>query len=914
MAIAQSNQAQSNSQTGVVLVVFRDPDVPVDTKAIIERTVESASVADNTKWQVIGELNPCDVAGSHFIDLLPLSPAKYFYRAKHVAPGFDDSDYIFEVSGSANIIPDIDFSKKPWLLDTPPLQLVMAVTDFNSGSWTVSPLVNQPVFGSSVIEPTIELFASGNVGTITSGSNSVYTINRPAGAAALTGSYAVFRSTLPGFIPGIDLVELTPFDDIDENNFLQLLLTVSASNNDTIGVSCSIANPIPDALFFGVASASNVGTITKNGSAVFTIPRPSSGIGSVLFYVTSSNAQYIPDYDMFYVEPDFNLTPDQFLNLNLTVTSSTLTTVGVSASCDTSFPVGFGIVNSNNVGTITQNGTGRWTVTRPSSGEGSVTFIVTSSNATVVPDTDTLFISKDPAPYLTVRSSNIASNNNSVTASVEVFDSNNQSSTLTGITIQVASGSLTGLTVTQSGSVQQATGKNTYNYLITRPTYNQGTGRVTFTATKTGYTQDSDSLEIPEKVENLARLRTVIVPVGTTATTLTVNVTALDALPLTGNYINLASSRTNIPAISPATPVTLAAGGTQQYVITRPDFGTGTGRVNFTATASNRVPDTDAIDVPEKPIDSTAVGLATITIGTALIDADQITIPYTFASSSRAESVQVFVQETSGSQPAITSVEFTGTRVAGSPLYRNDGRTQIIIPVAQPSNYVLVTFVPFDVIGRRATPQTFRYQAASVILTPPNAPTNPTNTSVSSTSVTNTVTMPASNLPDNIRIYQNNTAIATIARTASANGTQTIVHGDLNPSTTYLWQYSGVNNNGAESALTSTVTTTTSGVTLTTPTLVFTGWSAANGGELTFVISNTGDYPDGTTFEGRVYNSSNQIIEVLFQRGNFSLYAPFAGPGTTVGEADARAVKTGFTTSNYSTRATWDNTGSENPI
>jgi hypothetical protein len=598
MAVSSSLQQTNSQTTGVVLVVFRDPDVPSNTSAVIERTTTSASVAYAAGWTEIGVLENCDSAGSAFVDYLPLTNDVFWYRAKHVAPGFEDSDYIFEISGSSQIIADIDFTTKPWLLDQTPLQLVMDITAATSASWTVSTIVNQPIFGAIPSPmPTASIFTSESVGLISSSidpitSQAIYTINRPSGSASASNSAVVFRSDLAGYRPAFDYVSLTPFDadDITTSNFLKLLLQESSSNANTVGVQTSVVNYTGSSasLFFNIVSSSNVGTITKDAYDRFTIARPATGLGSISFIVTSSLANTIPDFDSIFIQADQELTPSDFLSLNLNITSSSLESITVSASCNTIHPIGFGIVSFNNVGTITQTGVGQFVINRPSAGEGNVTFTVTSSVATVIPDTDTLYVSKDPAPYLTVRGVTTTISNLGLTASIEIIDSNNQTSSLAGITLTPSTPTLTGFTITQVGSVVKTTGKDTYTYHITRPAYNQGTGRATFTATKTGYTQDSDSLEVPERVDKLANLIVDLTVTSTTTSSITVSASAVDALGLVNPTLSA--------SISPAGTFT----GTNPYVITRPLTGTGARRFTVTATAVDRVLDSDAVDIPEQ--------------------------------------------------------------------------------------------------------------------------------------------------------------------------------------------------------------------------------------------------------------------------------------------------------------------------
>lgn len=898
MTVDASLTSTSNTTTGIVLVVYRDPDVPADVTTVIERS------PDNSTWTQVGTITNCDVAGTQFIDYLPLDGTIYYYRSKHTHPEYQDSSYVFEISGSATTIPDINFVNKPWLLDQSPLQLVMVVTGSDDTQWYVEPEVNQPVVGSGT--PTVTAFASGNVGTITAGgAANHFRVARPAGSASYEPSYVTFKSSLTGYTDGFDQVPLDPFG-FDINDLLSLIVNVSASTANTLGVECSVINPNNYPIDISVSSSTNVGTITKDATNRFTIDRPAANIGSVTFQVTSSDASAVPDYDTVFVTADQSLDPNQFLELVLTVTSSTLTTLGVSASCDTAFPVGFGVVSSNNIGTLTQDAPSQWTIARPTSGEGSVTFIVTSSNATVVSDVDTVYVPKDPAPYLTVRSEVTATDITSVTASVDVFDSNNQDSTLSGITLAFVTQSLSGFSAVQSGSVAQSNGRNTYVYHITRPNYNQGTGRVTFTATKTGYTRDSDSLEVPERVDDLAKLRTVIVPVGSTTSSITVNVSVLDALPQAGVYINLSQTNVGIPLVTPNASVYLSASEARQFTISRPNFGSGTGRVNFTATASLRVNDTDSIDVPERSINSISPALATITIGTVTSGSNNITIPYSFDGISTSEQVQVFVQESSGSAPTIASVEFTGTRAANTPLYRDDGRTQFIIPIAQPSNYVLVTFVPYDTLNRRGTIFTNRYQALSAPLTPPDNFVTASNVATGSTFVSNSVQMPASNLPDKIRTYLFGIPYGSdIVRTAGGNATQSIVHSGLNPESSYTWEYSPVNNNGSEGDLSNAVITeTTAGPTLTTPVYSYSTQEGSGGvWYIYFYINNPDDYPAGTTFEGEVTDSSFVLQGYTSTQSEFELY--WLASYNDSGYVRIRASKSGYTTSAYGSYLSW---------
>lgn len=446
-------------------------------------------------------------------------------------------------------------------------------------------------------------------------------------------------------------------------------------------------------------------------------------------------------------------------------------------------------------------------------------------------------------------------------------------------------------------------------WVITKPT--SGTGRVVFTNTLSGRQSDTDTVEVG--VDNAVRLRTVAAVTATGPSSVTVSVRVTDAVPLTGSYINLSVTSTGVGAITPTGSLMLSSSEARSFTVTRPTNGFGTGRVNFYASVSVRNPDSDSVDVPEQSYDQTSALYATLTIGTVTSGSASVNIPYSFPEASTAQEVYVYAQESSGSAPTISSVEFSGYHVNGSPLSPDDGRTQLNVPLAMAGNWLLVTFIPYDSLSRRGLINTYRYQGLTGSITPPTAFASASNTAVTSTSVTNSVTMPGSNLPASIRTYRDGIIYgADVTRTAGAGVAQTLTYGDLTPSTTYSWRYSGVNANGAESTLTTALNTTTStGGTLATPNIVFSGWQSVDGGTLYFTVTNGSEYPEGTTFEGRVYNNVPTLVGTMGPVAGTTLSATYPGPSTDTGTAEVRAVKTGYTTSAYSTAVNWDATGGE---
>jgi hypothetical protein len=189
-----------------------------------------------------------------------------------------------------------------------------------------------------------------------------------------------------------------------------------------------------------------------------------------------------------------------------------------------------------------------------------------------------------------------------------------------------------------------------------------------------------------------------------------------------------------------------------------------------------------------------------------------------------------------GSQPAAAPNQWNASGATRSDTIRSgDGRTFITRAVGVGSEYDSVTFVPFDANNLPGTPISFLTVKAGSNLAP-SAPTAASNTSVTSSSVTNTVTMPASITHfDAIRVYKNSALFGSdIPRTAAGSGVQTVVHTGLGALEPDSWQYSGVNSaTGDESSKTTSFNTTTSALTIPTPSI---SASYANGSD-TFQIN-----------------------------------------------------------------------------
>lgn len=585
MSVDKRLQTNSTTQTGIVIVVFRDPDTPADTFAIIERSATSASINEPSgNWTEIGEIENCDTAGSHFIDFLPFTDIRYWYRAKHVALGFQDSEYVFETSGTATQIPDIDWTKKPWLLSTTPLQLDMVLVDESPTFWEISSSVNQPIFGGANLVPSITVFASGNITGITSASVSGnWFVTKSMNTSP---AFTTFQSFLQGYLPGRDRVQLFQnVANVTTASFLTIETFVQAEFVTASLIAVSGSDPEGNNVWVGVSQSFNVPFITPQavggGSGSWLVGRPTGSTnGKVWFYVTSSNALKIPDTDsIVIVRQDFTVNED-FLQLFVNVTGSTLTHLHVSCSAfnGEAAPLGYGFSNLNNIGSVTRSGLSGFAIQRPTSGVGSVVFAVTSSDVDTVSDFDTLYVSSD------------ASNDTlKVNLTITTFSSSSMV-----VSASVVPGALS---PTLSASIHPG-GRFTYTgtnpYTITRPLYNIGNGQFRVFATAAGKVPDSDSVEVLERVDGLGRIAMNLTVTAVTDTTLTVSASARD--PQGTEPITL-------------TPSMLPAGtfsGTNPYTVQRAAFGGGVRRFTVKATAANRVEDSDSVDVPA--IDPFSVG------------------------------------------------------------------------------------------------------------------------------------------------------------------------------------------------------------------------------------------------------------------------------------------------------------------
>ena len=271
---------------------------------------------------------------------------------------------------------------------------------------------------------------------------------------------------------------------------------------------------------------------------------------------------------------------------------------------------------TDNLGTT---GTKTFTITRPAfqTGSGRVTFTATSDDR--LPDIDAVDVPAQEQEG-TIYSECRARITDSDDTTVEV--------TVDGIaavgTPTVHLVALTGSATINSGAAVGATGQASGSvWVFDRGAFQAGPGQAQFRATTVGAESDDDFAEIPEQGRDTVPLQMRARVTASDATTATVRVAVADPYPQGADSATITYTETGgtgtacSPAsggtVTPAATLTEAASTYIDYTVTRPNFGTGTRRVTFTATASGRTSDSDAVDVPAVEQDSFGPSL-TVTV------------------------------------------------------------------------------------------------------------------------------------------------------------------------------------------------------------------------------------------------------------------------------------------------------------
>jgi hypothetical protein len=207
-----------------------------------------------------------------------------------------------------------------------------------------------------------------------------------------------------------------------------------------------------------------------------------------------------------------------------------------------------------------------------------------------------------------------------------------------------------------------------------------GSGQAQFRAVLAGSQSDDDLVEIPEQGRDTVYLASRARVIATAPTSVTVRYAVADPYPQGANSVTVAyqdqGSGGVTPAsggtLTPAATLTEAAGTYIDYVITRPAFAAGTARVTFTATAANRISDSDAVDVPAQERDTVGLSVrarVTATTSTAVTVRVAVADPYPQGAASATIAYQDLgsggVSPSSGGTvtPAATLTEAAGTYI-----------------------------------------------------------------------------------------------------------------------------------------------------------------------------------------------------------------------------------------------------------
>jgi hypothetical protein len=372
-------------------------------------------------------------------------------------------------------------------------------------------------------------------------------------------------------------------------------------------------------------------------------------------------------------------------------------------------------------------------------------------------------------------------------------------------------------------------------FTVTRPTMvSEGEASVVVEGRATDVTADFDTIIIPAQGQDLRRIRLRLVTEGEAAATqaqpagTTVKVRAfIEDFPLmAASQYRIEATGGTVTPIGLQTPI-LDAQGRLSVLFTalRPAAGTTADRLNVRATAVGgvRVPDEDAIDIEPRAKATVVVDTVRMVSLTLLATATQVTATYVWPLLATMTTARIFVRETEGNPGATPTPlnDLTGYTIPGMPIIRGtDAGGSVTIPVMRPGWFLTVTMQPYDELNRAGSPTTQRIQAnASGVALPPNIITV-VAASATQTTITDTVTIPASTNSGLGNAHSIQAYVDGVARGAPfalgdnfiAGSTQSMTTTGLVPGTTYNLQYKMVRVNVGESAALSGATTRTTTV------------------------------------------------------------------------------------------------------
>lgn len=492
-------------------------------------------------------------------------------------------------------------------------------TGFGVGSGGVTPTSPQTIAGGSV---TNSLNSTGFVD---------FVIDRPAfGAGVGRVVFTAFELNRLDVIDSVDVPErgrdiipLTCKAVVIAQNTLNMTVRVSVA--DAIpGVNISLAyvrssnvSPVSPSSPQTILAASITTDLNTTGFVDFNIPRPSlaSGTGQVVFSASGSG-RIAASVAVDVVETTVSTVNLQTL---VTVVSATPTTITVVVTATDPLGVVSTIiglpVSQNLSGIIT--GSNPYTIPRNPVGGGTARVTWTATASGRIQDSDSVDV-PDQGQNLSIlqlRASLLTTTATTCTIRVAVADSTPAVNvTITPAAIGVGSGGVTPNTpqTLLAGVITNSLATTGFaDFTVARPAFGVGTGRVTFTGTASSRVSDSDSVDIPEIGQDTIPLACRASLIASNASQITVRVAVADPFP--GANITLTYTVLGTGTVTPSSPQTLSGASVTNninttvfvdFVIVKPDFGLGAGRVVFTATEANRVSDSDSVDVPEKGRDT----------------------------------------------------------------------------------------------------------------------------------------------------------------------------------------------------------------------------------------------------------------------------------------------------------------------
>jgi hypothetical protein len=205
---------------------------------------------------------------------------------------------------------------------------------------------------------------------------------------------------------------------------------------------------------------------------------------------------------------------------------------------------------------------------------------------------------------------------------------------------------------------------------------------------------------------------------------------------------------------------------------------------------------------------------------------------------------------------------------------------EVSVPISNGTNWIMLTVVPYDTLARQGTKLNKRGQGTGTAA--PLRPTTAVASSVTSTTVTNNVTL-ATPRATGVKVYRDGALVSSVDVSASGNGAVVgFTDTGLNPGTTYSYAYSGYTvATGVES---SDRTTPITGTTSSTPTIP----------QPLLNIANVSYDPNTETWSATVTPGSGSPAGVTWHLYRFTAATPLASFTERTGAASTSVNLTDY--------------------